>query len=180
MLPDVGPVYTVSIIPTGVGAAGYTMPLPENDNVFNTKGRMIQDIKVGMGGRIAEELIFGDVTTGASQDIKSVTATARAMITQYGMSDSLGFINYEEDNDEVFLGRDLGHSRSYSEEVASQIDREVKKLVDDCYADARRIIEEHMDVLHACASLLMEKERINREEFEALFAQREDAGVKSE
>ncbi len=180
VLPDVGPVYTVSIIPTGVGAAGYTMPLPENDNVFNTKGRMIQDIKVGMGGRIAEELIFGDVTTGASQDIKSVTATARAMITQYGMSDSLGFINYEEDNDEVFLGRDLGHSRSYSEEVASQIDREVKKLVDDCYADARRIIEEHMDVLHACASLLMEKERINREEFEALFAQREDAGVKSE
>ena len=134
VLPDVGPVYTVSIIPTGVGAAGYTMPLPENDNVFNTKGRMIQDIKVGMGGRIAEELIFGDVTTGASQDIKSVTATARAMITQYGMSDSLGFINYEEDNDEVFLGRDLGHSRSYSEEVASQIDREVKKLVDDCYA----------------------------------------------
>lgn len=180
VLPDVGPVYTVSIIPTGVGAAGYTMPLPENDNVFNTKGRMIQDIKVGMGGRIAEELIFGDVTTGASQDIKSVTATARAMITQYGMSDSLGFINYEEDNDEVFLGRDLGHSRSYSEEVASQIDREVKKLVDDCYADARRIIEEHMDILHACASLLMEKERINREEFEALFAQREDAGVKSE
>lgn len=175
VLPDVGPVYTVSIIPTGVGAAGYTMPLPENDNVFNTKSKMIQDIKVGMGGRIAEELIFNDVTTGASQDIKSVTATARAMITQYGMSENLGFINYEENSDEVFLGRDLGHSRSFSEEVASQIDREVKKLVDDCYADAKRIILEHMDVLHACAALLIEKERINREEFEALFENRENA-----
>ena len=140
VLPDVGPVYTVSIIPTGVGAAGYTMPLPENDNVFNTKSKMIQDIKVGMGGRIAEELIFGDVTTGASQDIKSVTATARAMVTQYGMSEKLGFINYEENTDEVFLGRDLGHSRSFSEEVASQIDKEVKKLVDECYEDAKRII----------------------------------------
>ena len=177
VLPDVGPVYTVSIIPTGVGAAGYTMPLPENDNVFNTKSKMIQDIKVGMGGRIAEELIFNDVTTGASQDIKSVTATARAMITQYGMSENLGFINYEENSDEVFLGRDLGHSRSFSEEVASQIDREVKKLVDDCYADAKRIILEHMDVLHACAALLVEKERINREEFEALFENRENAPV---
>ena len=177
VLPDVGPVYTVSIIPTGVGAAGYTMPLPENDNVFNTKSKMIQDIKVGMGGRIAEELIFNDVTTGASQDIKSVTATARAMITQYGMSENLGFINYEENSDEVFLGRDLGHSRSFSEEVASQIDREVKKLVDDCYADAKRIILEHMDVLHACAALLIEKERINREEFEALFEHRENAPI---
>lgn len=177
VLPDVGPVYTVSIIPTGVGAAGYTMPLPENDNVFNTKSKMIQDIKVGMGGRIAEELIFNDVTTGASQDIKSVTATARAMITQYGMSENLGFINYEENSDEVFLGRDLGHSRSFSEEVASQIDREVKKLVDDCYADAKRIILEHMDVLHACAALLIEKERINREEFEALFENRENAPI---
>ena len=177
VLPDVGPVYTVSIIPTGVGAAGYTMPLPENDNVFNTKSKMIQDIKVGMGGRIAEELIFNDVTTGASQDIKSVTATARAMITQYGMSENLGFINYEENSNEVFLGRDLGHSRSFSEEVASQIDREVKKLVDDCYADAKRIILEHMDVLHACAALLIEKERINREEFEALFENRENAPI---
>ena len=177
VLPDVGPVYTVSIIPTGVGAAGYTMPLPENDNVFNTKSKMIQDIKVGMGGRIAEELIFNDVTTGASQDIKSVTATARAMITQYGMSENLGFINYEENSDEIFLGRDLGHSRSFSEEVASQIDREVKKLVDDCYADAKRIILEHMDVLHACAALLIEKERINREEFEALFENRENAPI---
>ena len=173
VLPDVGPVYTVSIIPTGVGAAGYTMPLPENDNVFNTKSKMIQDIKVGMGGRIAEELIFGDVTTGASQDIKSVTSTARAMITQYGMSEKLGFINYEENTDEVFLGRDLGHSRSFSEEVASEIDKEVKKLVDECYADAKRIILEHMDVLHACAALLIEKERINRDEFEALFENRE-------
>ena len=169
VLPDVGPVYTVSIIPTGVGAAGYTMPLPENDNVFNTKGRMLQDIKVGMGGRIAEELIFDDITTGASQDIKSVTNTARAMITKYGMSEDLGFINYEVDTDEVFLGRDLGHSKQYSEEVANKIDKEVKKIVDDCYADAKRIIEEHMDVLHACAALLLEKERINREEFEALF-----------
>ena len=169
VLPDVGPVYTVSIIPTGVGAAGYTMPLPENDNVFNTKGRMLQDIKVGMGGRIAEELIFDDITTGASQDIKSVTNTARDMITKYGMSENLGFINYEVDADEVFLGRDLGHTKQFSEEVANQIDREVKKIVDECYADAKRIIEEHMDVLHACAALLLEKERINREEFEALF-----------
>ena len=177
VMPDVGPVYTVSIIPTGVGAAGYTMPLPENDNVFNTKSKMIQDIKVGMGGRIAEELIFGDVTTGASQDIKSVTATARAMVTQYGMSEKLGFINYEENTDEVFLGRDLGHSRSFSEEVASQIDKEVKKLVDECYEDAKRIIMEHMDVLHACAALLIEKERINREEFEALFENREHPAV---
>lgn len=177
VLPDVGPVYTVSIIPTGVGAAGYTMPLPENDNVFNTKSKMIQDIKVGMGGRIAEELIFGDVTTGASQDIKSVTATARAMVTQYGMSEKLGFINYEENTDEVFLGRDLGHSRSFSEEVASQIDKEVKKLVDECYEDAKRIIMEHMDVLHACAALLIEKERINREEFEELFENREHPAV---
>lgn len=169
LLPDVGPVYTVSIIPTGMGAAGYTMPVPENDNVFETKGRMIQEIKVGMGGRIAEELIFDDVTTGASQDIKQVTDTARSMITKFGMSDRLGFINYEENTDEVFLGRDLGHSRSFSEEVASIIDKEVKKLVDDCYTDAKRILTENMDVLHSCANLLLEKERISREEFEALF-----------
>ena len=175
VLPDIGPVYTVSIIPTGIGAAGYTMPLPENDNVFNTKGRMLQDIKAGMGGRIAEELIFDDITTGASQDIKSVTSTARAMVTQYGMSENLGFINYEENSDEVFLGRDLGHSRSFSESVANQIDQEVKKIVDDCYADAKRILVEHMDVLHACAALLMEKERITREEFEALFENRQPA-----
>ena len=145
------------------------MPVPENDNVFETKGRMIQEIKVGMGGRIAEELIFDDVTTGASQDIKQVTDTARSMITKFGMSDRLGFINYEENTDEVFLGRDLGHSRSFSEEVASIIDKEVKKLVDDCYTDAKRILTENMDVLHSCANLLLEKERISREEFEALF-----------
>lgn len=173
LLPDVGPVYTVSIIPTGMGAAGYTMPVPENDNVFETRGRMIQEIKVGMGGRIAEELIFDDVTTGASQDIKQVTDTARSMITKFGMSEKLGFINYEENTDEVFLGRDLGHSRSFSEEVASIIDKEVKKLVDDCYTDAKRILTENMDVLHSCASLLLEKERISREEFEALFKNNE-------
>ncbi len=169
VLPDVGPVYTVSIIPTGLGAAGYTMPLPENDNVFNTKGKMIQDIKVGMGGRIAEELIFDDITTGASADIKQVSSTARAMITKYGMSENLGFLNYEEDSDEVFLGRDLGHSRSYSEEVAKMIDKEVKELVDACYVDAKQILIDHMDVLHTCAKLLLEKEKIGREEFESLF-----------
>ena len=169
LLPDVGPVYTVSIFPTGMGAAGYTMPVPENDNVFETRGRMIQEIKVGMGGRIAEELIFDDVTTGASQDIKQVTDTARSMITKFGMSEKLGFIYYEENTSEVFLGRDLGHSRSFSEEVASIIDKEVKKLVDDCYTDAKRILTENMDVLHSCANLLLEKERISREEFEALF-----------
>ena len=173
LLPDVGPVYTVSIIPTGMGAAGYTMPVPENDNVFETRGRMIQEIKVGMGGRIAEELIFDDVTTGASQDIKQVTDTARSMITKFGMSEKLGFINYEENTDEVFLGRDLGHSRSFSEEVASIIDKEVKKIVDDCYTDAKRILTENMGVLHSCASLLLEKERISREEFEALFKNEE-------
>ncbi|MBR5047860.1 MAG: ATP-dependent zinc metalloprotease FtsH, partial [Eubacterium sp.] len=169
VLPDVGPVHTISIIPTGVGAAGYTMPLPENDNVFNTKGKMIQDIKVGMGGRIAEELIFGDVTTGASQDIKDVTNTARAMVTQYGMSEKVGFLNYEQNSDEVFLGRDLGHARPYGEDVAKLIDEEVKRIVDECYQDARRIIQEHMDVLHACANLLLEKEKITRDEFENLF-----------
>ena len=149
------------------------MPVPENDNVFETRGRMIQEIKVGMGGRIAEELIFDDVTTGASQDIKQVTDTARSMITKFGMSEKLGFINYEENTDEVFLGRDLGHSRSFSEEVASIIDKEVKKIVDDCYTDAKRILTENMGVLHSCASLLLEKERISREEFEALFKNEE-------
>lgn len=178
LLPDVGPVYTVSIIPTGVGAAGYTMPVPENDNVFNTRGRMLQDIQVGMGGRIAEELIFHDVTTGASQDIKGVTDTARAMVTQYGMSESLGFINYEEDSDEVFLGRDLGHGRNFSESVAQQIDMEVKKIVDDCYAKAKKILIDNIDILHACASLLIEKERISREEFEGLFEQNDKDGEK--
>ena len=169
VLPDVGPVYTVSIIPTGLGAAGYTMPLPEKDYIFSTKGRMLQDIMVGMGGRIAEELIFDDVTTGASQDIKQVTETARAMVIKYGMSEKLGFLNYEEDSEEIFLGRDLGHSRSFGEKVAGEIDEEVRRIVDSCYEEAGKILREHMDVLHACAALLLEKERINREEFEALF-----------
>ena len=169
VLPDIGPVYTVSIIPTGVGAAGYTMPLPENDNVFNTKEKMLQDIKAGMGGRIAEELVFDDITTGASQDIRQVTETARNMVVKYGMSKELGFLNYEETSDEIFLGRDLGHAKSYSEAVAAKIDEEVRRIVDDCYADARRILTDYMDVLHKCASLLLEKERISREEFEALF-----------
>ncbi len=170
LLPDVGPVYAVSIIPTGVGAAGYTMPLPENDNVFLTKGKMLQDIKVSLGGRIAEELTFKDVTTGASQDIKQATAYARAMVTKYGMSDKLGLINYEsEEGDEVFLGRDLGHARPYGEAIAKSIDKEVKRIIDECYADARRIIEENIDVLHRCSELLIEKERIDRAEFEALF-----------
>ena len=169
VLPDIGPVYTVSIIPTGVGAAGYTMPLPENDNVFNTREKMLQDIKAGMGGRIAEELVFEDITTGASQDIRQVTETARNMVIKYGMSKELGFLNYEEKSDEIFLGRDLGHAKSYSEAVAARIDEEVRRIVDDCYADARRILTDHMDVLHKCAALLLEKERISREEFEALF-----------
>lgn len=170
LLSEVGPVHLVSIIPNGRGAGGYTMPLPENDNVFLTKKKMLQDIQVSFGGRIAEELIFGDVTTGASQDIKQATQTAQAMVVKYGMSDEVGLINYEVDSgEEVFLGRDLGHSRSYSEKVATAIDKEVRRIVDECYAEARRIIEEHMDVLHKCAELLLDKERIERSEFEALF-----------
>ena len=169
VLPDVGPVYTVSIIPTGIGAAGYTMPLPEKDQMFYTKGRMIQDIMVSLGGRIAEEIIFGDITTGASQDIKHATRTARAMVTEYGMSDAIGMINYEGEGDEVFIGRDLAHTKSYSESVATIIDQEVKKIVDGCYAEAKRIITEHQDVLENCAQLLLEKEKISKEEFEALF-----------
>ncbi len=170
VLPDVGPVHVVSAIPTGQGAAGYTMPLPENDNVFMTKGKMLQEIKVDFGGRIAEELIFEDITTGASQDIKQATQLARKMVVKYGMSEELGMVNYEaDDNEEVFLGRDLGHAKNYSEEIQAKIDKEVKRIIDQCYSDARRIIEEHMDVLHRCAELLIEKERINRAEFEALF-----------
>ena len=169
VLPDVGPVYTVSIIPTGIGAAGYTMPLPEKDQMFYTKGRMLQDIMVSLGGRIAEEIIFGDITTGASQDIKHATRTARAMVTEYGMSDAIGMINYEGEGDEVFIGRDLAHTKSYSESVATTIDQEVKRIVDDCYAEAKRIILEHRDVLESCAQLLLEKEKITKEEFEALF-----------
>ena len=169
VLPDVGPVYTVSVIPTGQGAAGYTMPLPEKDEMFNTRGRMLQDIIVSLGGRVAEELIFDDITTGASGDIKSATQTARAMVTRYGFTNSLGLVNYENDDDEVFIGRDLAHTRSYSESVANMIDSEVKEIIDTCYADAKQIIMDHMDILHACAELLIEKERITREEFEALF-----------
>ena len=173
VLPDVGPVYTVSIIPTGMGAAGYTMPLPERDDMFSTKGKMLQDITVDLGGRVAEELIFGDITTGASQDIKQATALARAMVTQYGMSEKLGLINYGNDEDEVFIGRDLAHTRSYGETVAGEIDSEVKRIVDECYANARKIISEYRPVLDSCAALLLEKEKITREEFEALFVQGE-------
>lgn len=170
LLPHVGPVYTVSIIPTGTGAGGYTMPLPENDNVFMTKAKMLEDIKVSLGGRIAEELILEDITTGASQDIKQASQYARAMVTKYGMSEKLGLINYEsDDQEEVFLGRDLGHAKNYSEKVAGTIDKEVKRIIDECYADARAILEAHEDILHKCAALLLEKERIDRAEFEALF-----------
>ncbi len=170
LLSEVGPVHLVSIIPNGRGAGGYTMPLPENDNVFNTKLKMLQDIQVSFGGRIAEELIFGDITTGASQDIKQATQTAQAMVVKYGMSEKVGLINYEVDNEEeVFLGRDLGHSRSYGEEVATMIDNEVRRIIDECYQEAKRIITKHIDVLHKCAELLLEKERIERNEFEALF-----------
>ena len=168
VLPDVGPVYTVSIIPTGRGAAGYTMPLPEKDEMFLTKGKMRQDIIVSLGGRIAEELVFDDVTTGASQDIKVATKTARAMITRYGFSEKLGHVNYEND-DEVFIGRDFGHTVGYSDKVAATIDEEVKQIIDECYATAKQIINENIDILHKCANLLIEKERITREEFEALF-----------
>ena len=169
VLPDVGPVHTVSIIPTGMGAAGYTMPLPEKDEMFNTRGRMLQDIMVALGGRIAEELVLDDITTGASQDIKQATATAKAMVTKYGMSDKLGLINYGDNEDEVFIGRDLAHTRGYADDTASLIDNEVKNIVDDCYGKAKKIIEEHMEVLNKCAELLMEKEKINQQEFEALF-----------
>ena len=168
VLPDVGPVYTVSIIPTGVGAAGYTMPLPEKDEMFNTRGKMLQDIEVSLGGRIAEELIFDDITTGASQDIKQATSVARAMVTRYGMSDALGLVNYDS-GEEVFLGRDYGHTKGYGGAAADKIDTEVKRIVDECYAKAKAIILEHRAVLDAAAQLLLEKEKITREEFEALF-----------
>lgn len=168
-LPDVGPVHTISIIPTGMGAAGYTMPLPEKDEMFNTKGKMLQNIMVSLGGRIAEELIFGDVTTGASQDIKQATAIARAMVTEYGMSEKVGMINYGGDENEVFIGRDLAHARSYGESVATAIDGEVKRIIDECYEKARKIILDHEDVLHKCCELLLEKEKIGQDEFDALF-----------
>ncbi len=169
VLPDVGPVYTVSIIPTGVGAAGYTMPLPERDEMFATKSRMLQDIMVSLGGRIAEEIIFGDITTGASSDIKKATKTARRMVTRYGMSDNIGVICYDDDDDEVFIGKDLAHAKAHSEEISGEIDKEVKRIIDDCYTKAKDIIMQHENVLHNCAKLLLEKEKINREEFEALF-----------
>ena len=169
VLPDVGPVHTISIIPTGLGAAGYTMPLPEKDEMFNTKGKMIQNIIVSLGGRVAEELVFDDITTGASQDIKQATQTARSMVTKYGFSKELGLINYDDDSDEVFIGRDLAHARPYSEAVAGRIDDEVKEIIDDCYKQASDIIAKHRDVLDRCAELLIEKEKVTREEFEALF-----------
>ena len=169
VLPDVGPVHTISIIPTGLGAAGYTMPLPEKDEMFNTKGKMLQNIMVSLGGRIAEELIFGDVTTGASQDIKQATAIARAMVTEYGMSEKVGMINYGGDENEVFIGRDLAHARSYGESVATAIDSEVKRIIDECYEKAKKIILDHENVLHKCCELLLEKEKISQDEFEALF-----------
>ena len=170
VLPDVGPVYSVSIIPTGVGAAGYTMPLPEKDEMFLTKGKMLQDIMVDLGGRIAEELVFDDITTGASQDIRQATALARNMVTKYGMSDVLGLVNYDSDQDEVFIGRDLAHTKSHSEQVAGTIDAEIKRIVDECYEKAKAIILENRQVLDACAALLLEKEKISREEFEGLFS----------
>ena len=177
LLPDVGPVYSVSIIPTGAGAAGYTMPLPERDEMFNTRGRMLQEITVDLGGRVAEELIFDDITTGASQDIKQATELAKAMVTKYGMSENIGLINYDNDDNEVFIGRDLAHTRGYGENVASRIDEEVKHIIDECYARAKKIIDENMDVLHRSADLLLEKEKISREEFEALF---DEEGTKKE
>lgn len=171
VLPDVGPVYSVSIIPTGAGAAGYTMPLPEKDEMFITKGQMLQDICVSLGGRIAEDIIFGDITTGASSDIKHATKIARRMVTTYGMSENIGVISYDDNDDEVFIGRDLAHAKNHSEAMSGEIDKEVKAIIDSCYAKAKEIILEHQDILHSCAALLIEKEKIGRDEFEALFAQ---------
>lgn len=178
VLPDVGPVYSVSIIPTGQGAAGYTMPLPEKDEMFNTKGKMLQEIIVDFGGRIAESMIFGDITTGASQDIKQATETARRMVTVYGFSEKIGPVDYNQDEGEVFLGRDYGHVKGYSEGVASSIDEEVRRIIDECYQKAEDILKEHEDILHSCANLLLEKEKISRKEFEALFG--DEVIVKSE
>ena len=174
MLPDIGPVYTISVIPTGHGAAGYTMPLPERDEMHLTKGKMLQDIMATLGGRIAESLIFDDITTGASQDIKQATKRAKDMVTKYGFSESLGMINYASDDDEVFIGRDLAHTRSYSESVARVIDEEVKKIIDECYDKAKQILTDNLQVLHDCANLLMEKDRISRDEFESLFSKKSE------
>ncbi len=170
ILPDVGPVHTISIIPTGLGAAGYTMPLPEKDEMFDTRGKMLQNIMVSLGGRIAEELILDDITTGASQDIKQATSIARAMVIKYGMSEKVGTINYETDSEEVFIGRELAHAKSYGEQVTSIIDSEVKRIIDECYEKAKEIIEQHIDILHRCTEILMEKEKIGQEEFEQMFA----------
>ncbi len=171
VLPDMGPVHTISVIPTGMGAAGYTMPLPGEDEMFNSKKKMLQNIIVDFGGRVAEELIFGDVTTGASQDIKQATQMARAMVTQYGMSDKVGLIHYGSDDDEVFIGRDLAHTKGYADQTAALIDGEVKNIIDESYSKAKELLQEHMDVLHRCAQLLIEKEKIGREEFESLFGE---------
>ncbi|HKM04968.1 MAG TPA: ATP-dependent zinc metalloprotease FtsH [Lachnospiraceae bacterium] len=169
VLPDVGPVYTVSIIPTGQGAAGYTMPLPEKDEMFQTKGQMLQEIMVSLGGRIAEEIIFGDITTGASSDIKKATKVAKYMVTRYGMSENIGVICYADDDDDVFIGRDLAHAKNHSESISGEIDREIKRIIDDCYSKAKDIITENIMILHECANMLLEKEKINRVEFESLF-----------
>ena len=169
LLPDVGPVHTISIIPTGSGAAGYTMPLPEKDEMFNTKGKMLQTIMVSLGGRIAEELILDDITTGASQDIKQATAIARSMVVKYGMSDKVGMINYETEGDEVFIGREIGHTKSYGDDVAASIDSEVKRIIDECYEKARAMIREHEYVLHRCTEVLLEKEKVGQAEFEQMF-----------
>ena len=180
VLPDMEPVYTISIIPTGMGAAGYTMPLPENDEIFNTKGKMIQDITTLLGGRVAEEIVFGDITTGASNDIKRATDEARAMVTKYGMSDKVGLIAYGNDDDEVFIGRDLAHTRGYSEEVAKEIDGEIHRIITECHDNAKKIISEHIQVLHSCAKLLLEKEKVHREEFEALFTMEKQEAEKTD
>ena len=178
VLPDMEPVYTISIIPTGIGAAGYTMPLPENDEMFNTRGKMLQDITTLLGGRVAEEIIFGDITTGASNDIKRATGTARAMVMQYGMSEKMGLIAYGDEGDEVFIGRDLAHTRGYSEEVAKDIDQEIHDIIDQCHQRAKEIILQNQDVLHKCAALLLEKEKVQRDEFEALFTEHNEKGEK--
>ncbi|MDO5294767.1 MAG: ATP-dependent zinc metalloprotease FtsH [bacterium] len=180
LLPDVGPVYTVSVIPTGSGAAGYTMPLPERDDMFMTKGRMLQDITTLLGGRVAEEIIFDDITTGASQDIKQATQEARSMVVKYGFSEKVGLINYDNDDDEVFIGRDIGHTKHFSDRVAHTIDDEVKAIVDGCYEKAKTMLTENMDILHRCAELLIEKERINHEEFEALFVKEDQLVLETE
>jgi cell division protease FtsH len=169
------PVYTISIIPTGMGAAGYTMPLPENDEMFDTKGKMLQEITTFLGGRVAEEIIFGDITTGASNDIKRATGVARSMVMKYGMSEKIGLVAYGNDDDEVFIGRDLAHTRGYSEDVAKEIDAEIHRIVQECHEKAKEIILSHMGVLHSCAALLLEKEKVHQEEFEALFTTETEA-----